>query len=89
LYHRFPDYFDEAKMTGAWAGYYDKSAIDNNAIIDHRDKYFFATGFTGRGLMHSPAVGLTLSEMIQNKPLTFDVSSYKINRKPYTEKYVI
>lgn len=89
LYHRFPDVFDEAKMTGAWAGYYDRSTIDNNAIIDQTDKYFFATGFTGRGLMHSPAVGLILSEMIQNKPLSFDIESYRLNRNPDLEKYVI
>ena len=89
LYHRFPEVFDEAKMTGAWAGYYDASTIDNNAIIDQRDKYYFATGFTGRGLMHSPAVGLTLSEMVLNKPLTFDISAYRLGRNPDMEKYVI
>ena len=89
LYHRFPSVFDEAKMTGAWAGYYDASTIDNNAIIDQRDKYYFATGFTGRGLMHSPAVGLTLGEMVLGKDLTFDISSYRLGRNPDLEKYVI
>lgn len=89
LYHRFPTHFDAAKMTGAWAGYYDHSSIDNNAIIDSVEKYYFATGFTGRGLMHSPAVGLTVSEMILEKPLTFNIKSYKLNRKPNLEKYVI
>ena len=89
LYHRFPTVFDEAKMTGAWAGYYDSSTIDNNAIIDNMFSIYFATGFTGRGLMHSPAVGLTLSEMILDKPLTFDISGYKLKRNPDVEKYVI
>lgn len=89
LYHRFPNVFDEAKMTGAWAGYYDQSTIDNNAIIDNDGKYFFATGFTGRGLMHSPAVGLVLSEMILGKELSFDISSYRLDRNPDVEKYVI
>lgn len=89
LYHRFPNVFDEAKMTGAWAGYYDASTIDNNAIIDVRDKYYFATGFTGRGLMHSPAVGLTLSELVMGKDTTFDISAYRLGRKPDVEKYVI
>lgn len=89
LYHRFPTVFDEAKMTGAWAGYYDASTIDNNAIIDTRDKYYFATGFTGRGLMHSPAVGLTLSELVMGKDTTFDISAYRLGRKPDVEKYVI
>lgn len=61
----------------------------SNALIDHVGKYFFATGFTGRGLMHSPAVGLALSEMILEKHLTFDLSAYKLNRTPNLEKYVI
>tara|TARA_B100000941_G_C28425312_1_gene511115 strand:- start:3 stop:1055 length:1053 start_codon:yes stop_codon:yes gene_type:complete len=89
LYHRFPNIFDEAKMTGAWAGYYDQSKIDNNAIIDKNDKFYFATGFTGRGLMHSPAVGLTLSQMVLGEDLLFDISEYKIDRTPNIEKYVI
>lgn len=89
LYHRFPDIFDEAKMVGAWAGYYDASTIDNNAIIDRDGKYVFASGFTGRGLMHSPAVGLTLSELATDKKLTFDISSYRLNRSKNVEKYVI
>lgn len=89
LYHRFPEHFDAAKMTGAWSGYYDSSTIDNNAIIDQQGKYYFATGFTGRGLMHSPAVGLVMSEMILGKPTTFDISAYKLNRTPDIEKYVI
>lgn len=89
LYHRFPNHFDAAKVTGAWAGYYDTSTIDSNAIIDHVGKYYFATGFTGRGLMHSPAVGLIISEMVSERPLTFNIDSYKLNRTPNIEKYVI
>lgn len=89
LYHRFPSIFDAARMTGAWAGYYDRSTIDNNAIIDKHDKFVFATGFTGRGLMHSPAVGLVISELVTGKKTSFDISSYKLNRIPDLEKYVI
>jgi len=58
-------------------------------VIDVRDKYYFATGFTGRGLMHSPAVGLTLSQMVLDKPLTFNIESYRLKRNPQVEKYVI
>lgn len=89
LYNRFPTVFDAAKMDGAWAGYYDSSTIDNNAIIDKVNNIYFATGFTGRGLMHSPAVGLTLSQMILDNKLTFNIDAYKINRTPDVEKYVI
>ena len=89
LYHRSPELFSEIKTSGAWAGYYDSSLIDDNAIIDHVDNVYFATGFTGRGLMHSPAVGLSLSEMILKKPTTFDLKGYQLNRTPQVEKYVI
>jgi len=89
LYHRSPELFSEVKTSGAWAGYYDSSLIDDNAIIDHVDNVYFATGFTGRGLMHSPAVGLSLSEMILKKPTTFDLRGYQLNRTPQVEKYVI
>ncbi len=89
LYHRFPNVFDAAKMEGAWAGYYDTSTIDNNAIIDNVNNIFFATGFTGRGLMHSPAVGLTLKQMILKEKLTFNIEALKLNRNPNFEKYVI
>ena len=89
LYHRFPTKFDRARLEGAWAGYYDTSTLDNNAIIDSKDNIFFATGFTGRGLMHSPAVGLTLSEMVLGKTTSFDCSDYKLDRIKNIEKYVI
>ena len=89
LFFRFPKVFDKAKMEGAWAGYYDASIIDNNAIIDCIDNIYFATGFTGRGLMHSPAVGLIIKQLILKKKLAFDIEPYKLNRKPNFEKYVI
>ena len=76
-------------MTGAWSGHYDASTVDQNAIIDEQDGIYFATGFTGRGLMHSPAVGLAVSEMVAGAPLGFDLSAYKLNRASNREKYVV
>ena len=70
-------------------GYYDASLIDSNAIIDRRGKFHFATGFTGRGLMQSPAVGLLLSEQILEKTLSFDINDFALDRTPNKEKYVI
>lgn len=89
LYHRAPKVFEAIKMQTAWAGYYDACTIDSNAIIDHVGDVYFATGFTGRGLMHSPAVGLSLTEMILGKPTTIQLDTYKLNRQPNEEKYVI
>jgi sarcosine oxidase subunit beta len=89
LYHRFPTVFDAAKMTGAWAGYYDSSTLDHNALIDCRGEVHFATGFTGRGLMHSPAVGLAVCEQVLGLAPSFDLSGYRLERDPLQEKYVI
>lgn len=89
LYQRFPTVFDEAKMTGAWAGYYDTSTLDQNAVIDRDGDLFFATGFTGRGLMHSPAVGLLVSDLVLGAPPSFDHQIYRLQRNASAEKYVI
>ena len=89
LYQRFPTIFDEAKMMGAWAGYYDTSTLDQNAVIDGDGNLFYATGFTGRGLMHSPAVGLLVSDLVLEKPPSFDRDIYRLGRHANKEKYVI
>ena len=39
--------------------------------------------------MQSPAVGLSLSEMILGETPKFDLDNYKLNREPFVEKYVI
>ncbi len=39
--------------------------------------------------MHSPAVGLTLKQMILKEKLTFNIEALKLNRNPNFEKYVI
>lgn len=88
-YNLMPNVFDTARMEGAWAGYYDASTLDNNAIIDNVGRFYIASGFTGRGLMHSPSVGLAVSEMVLDKDPTFDLSSYSLNREPNAEQYVI
>ena len=51
--------------------------------------YTMKVDIIGGGLMHSPAIGLSLSEMILNKPTTFDLKGYQLNRTPQVEKYVI
>ena len=65
------------------------STVDLTAIIDEQDSIFLATGFTGRGLMHSRAASLAVSEMVMGAPLSFDLSAYRLNRASNREKYVI
>ncbi len=45
--------FEELKLTGGWAGYYDCNRLDNNAVVGKHPKYdnvYMASGFTGPGI---------------------------------------
>jgi glycine/D-amino acid oxidase-like deaminating enzyme len=54
------------------------------------DNYFFATGFSGHGLMHAPAVGRALAELVVHGAFqTIDLSRMGLARvlagDPYRE----
>jgi FAD-dependent oxidoreductase domain-containing protein 1 len=83
LAKRIPD-FEELKLTGGWAGYYDCNKLDNNAVVGKHPKYknlFIATGFTGRGLMQAPGIGRALTELITTGSYqSIDLSCFAIER---------
>ena len=89
--------FEELKLTGGWAGYYDCNKLDNNAIVGRHPKYenvYLATGFTGRGLMQAPGIGRGLTELITTgKYQTIDLSCFSVERilknTKRTEPYVL
>jgi glycine/D-amino acid oxidase-like deaminating enzyme len=59
--------FEAIKMSGAWAGHYDLNIVDHNPVLGFHPivtNFVFATGFSGHGLQHSPAVGRGISELI-------------------------
>lgn len=59
--------FEAIKLKSAWGGHYDMNRLDGNPIIDRFDKvpnFILAAGFSGHGLMHAPAVGRAVKEMI-------------------------
>lgn len=89
LYHRGPEVFQGCRVETAWAGYYDSCTLDGNPVIDNVGNVYFATGFTGRGLMHSPAVGMTMMQLVTGQKPCYDLSCYKLNREPKEERYVI
>lgn len=59
---------DELKLVTTWSGHYDQNRLDGQMILDRwdaeLDNYYIATGFSGHGLMHAPAVGRALTELI-------------------------
>lgn len=83
LAHRVPA-FESLKVTSAWAGYYDYNTFDQNAIVGLHPlahNMYFATGFSGHGLQHSPAIGRAVAELILDGGFkTLDLSSLSFER---------
>jgi glycine/D-amino acid oxidase-like deaminating enzyme len=60
--------FEAIKVTNAHSCHYDFNTLDENVILGHVpgvENFLVAAGFSGHGLMQSPAVGRALSELIQ------------------------
>ena len=76
--------FEELKLTGGWAGYYDTNKLDNNAIVGKHPKMknvYLATGFTGRGLMQAPGIGRGLTELITTGSYrSIDLTCFSVDR---------
>ena len=59
--------FEAIKVVNAWAGHYAYNVFDQNMILGPHPSvgnFFFANGFSGRGVQQSPAVGRAISEYI-------------------------
>lgn len=82
--------FETLKVKSAWAGYYDYNKFDQNAVIGPHplvSNMYFASGFSGHGLQHSPAVGRAVAELIvDNSFKTIDLSAFSFTRLCFGEK---
>ncbi len=60
--------FERLKVRNAWVGHYAQCLFDGNMVIGAwptgPQNLLIATGFSGHGLQHAPAVGRALSELI-------------------------
>ncbi|MEO6742899.1 MAG: FAD-binding oxidoreductase [Caldimonas sp.] len=58
---------EELRLNRAWAGHYEVNTLDHNGVVGAHDELtnlIFATGFSGHGVMHAPAVGRAVAELI-------------------------
>ena len=82
LAHRLPAMKD-ARCVRGHAGIYDVSP-DSRAVLGKVpgvDGLFVAAGFSGTGFKTSPAVGLTMAELILNgRSTTVDISPFEFER---------
>jgi FAD-dependent oxidoreductase domain-containing protein 1 len=82
LVRRLPA-FRELRDVEGWAGLYEMTPDHNPVIGEHPSVrgLIFASGFSGHGLMMSPATGKIVSEMVRTgKSTTFDVSIFAPDR---------
>ncbi|NP_001087061.1 FAD-dependent oxidoreductase domain-containing protein 1 [Xenopus laevis] len=96
LAHRVPA-FESLKVKTSWAGYYDYNTYDQNGVVGMHplvNNLFFATGFSGHGLQHSPAVGRAVAELIVDGGFkTLNLSSFSFRRfwsqEPLLERNIV
>jgi FAD-dependent oxidoreductase domain-containing protein 1 len=94
---RVPE-FEALKLKREWAGLYDECELDGNMILGTcaggPENFYVACGFSGHGLMHAPAVGRALAELIvKGRFEAIDLSRMGYQRvldnAPYREKGIL
>ena len=65
--HRFPA-FEAAKCHRTWSGLYEVNELDGNPVIgpwsSRLPNLYTVAGFSGHGMMHAPAAGRGIAELI-------------------------
>jgi FAD-dependent oxidoreductase domain-containing protein 1 len=98
LAHRFPTAFDGVKCHRTWSGLYEQCELDGNPIIGnwqgHYDNFYVIAGFSGHGMMHAPAAGRALAELIcRGRFDSIDLSNFSYrrveNNAPYRERGIL
>ena len=95
--HRFPP-LEAAKCHRTWAGLYEECELDGNAVIGRWTSglanFYVIAGFSGHGMMHAPAAGRGLAELIvQGAYQTLDLTRLGYERverhAPYRETGIL
>lgn len=98
LAHRFPAAFEGAKCHRTWSGLYEQCELDGNPIIGNwvgnHENFFVVAGFSGHGMMHAPAAGRGIAELISKGRFeTIDLSrlgyARVLNHDPYPERGIL
>jgi glycine/D-amino acid oxidase-like deaminating enzyme len=89
--HRFPP-FEAAKCHRTWAGLYEVCELDGNPIIGNwagqAENFWVIGGFSGHGMMHAPAAGRGLAElMVQGDYQSIDLARFGYARVQRNEPY--
>ncbi|NDZ18327.1 FAD-dependent oxidoreductase [Variovorax sp. WS11] len=94
--HRFPA-FEAAKCHRTWSGLYEQNELDGNPVIGAWRKLpnlYTVAGFSGHGMMHAPAAGRGMAELIlKGRFETIDLTRLGYERiekqQPYAEAGIL
>ncbi|MDP6786549.1 MAG: FAD-binding oxidoreductase [Rhodospirillales bacterium] len=95
--HRVPA-LETLKLERTWVGHYARNTLDLSAIVGAWtggfENVFMAVGFSGHGIMHAPAAGRALAELILDGGFqTLDLSRFGWSRvpeaRPYRERSIV
>lgn len=73
---------EDAGIGRAWAGLYETTP-DHRAVIGAAPNIgglFLCNGFSGHGLMHAPAAGMVIADLIANKTPRIDITEFSPER---------
>jgi FAD-dependent oxidoreductase domain-containing protein 1 len=97
LAHRFPA-MEAVKLQRAWTGLYEQCELDGNPIIGRWERglknFYVVAGFSGHGLMHGPAAGRGIAELIvRGRYESIDLARLGydrvVNAAPYRERGIL
>ena len=97
LAHRFPA-FEAARCHRTWSGLYEQCELDGNPIIGswrgRLPNFFVVAGFSGHGMMHAPAAGRAIAELVVHGAFqTLDLTRLGYERiergEPYAEAGIV
>ncbi|MEP6944223.1 MAG: FAD-binding oxidoreductase [Betaproteobacteria bacterium] len=94
--HRFPA-FEAAKCHRTWSGLYEQNELDGNPVIGRwrsAPNLYTVAGFSGHGMMHAPAAGRAIAELIAHGEYrTIDLTRLGYERvetnAPYREEGIL
>jgi glycine/D-amino acid oxidase-like deaminating enzyme len=94
---RFPA-FEAARCHRTWSGLYEQCELDGNPIIGNwpgrRDNFYVVGGFSGHGMMHAPAAGRAIAELIvDGRFVSLDLTrlgyARVLRNEPYAEAGIV
>ena len=94
--HRFPA-FEAAKCHRTWSGLYEQNELDGNPVIGRWSRMpnlYTVAGFSGHGMMHAPAAGRAIAELVvHGRYRSLDLSRLGYERveanAPYPEEGIL